>query len=104
MKRKPFSDVIADFIREHTTVQTPLTGGVLAYHFGISDSEVRKYINQARRDGHPICSSCHGYYYTTNPTYIRRTIESIQGRIGAQMSAIEGLKTALGGGAYDNRS
>jgi biotin operon repressor len=93
MKRKTFSEVVADFIRTNTNTATPIKGRVIATEFGISGAEVRKYINQARCDGHPICSSARGYYYTTDPTHIQRTIDSIQGRIGAQMSAINGLRS-----------
>lgn len=56
---------------------------------------MRRAVNNARSNGVPICSSRFGYFYSTNREHISKTISSIQGRIEAQTSAVNGLADAL---------
>lgn len=92
------NDIIT-YLRKHSSFENPVSGGVLADKFGLTGQKVREYINQARRNGIPICSTRWGYFYSDDKAQIKKTIESMRGRIAAQEMAIDGLSTLLGGAA-----
>lgn len=88
------NSVIA-YIHSHGTAEKPIKGSDLAEHFGISGIKVRKAVNAARCSGVPICSSSNGYYYSEDKEQIRKTVDSMLGRIEAQQNAIFGLQSLL---------
>ena len=63
--------------------------------FGITNVEVRKHINEARRHNVPICSCTSGYYYSNNADDIEKTIKHLRGRISKVECAIAGLSGAM---------
>ena len=88
-------NIIVDYLRRFSSPEHPVTGKNIGDHFGFSDIEVRKYINQARTKGIPVCSNCFGYYYSEDHDEIMKTVESLKRRITAQENAIDGLKAIL---------
>lgn len=63
--------------------------------FGLLAPQVRVIVNNARRNGIPICSTCKGYYYSTDPAEISATINGLYHRIESVIHAIDGLEKAL---------
>lgn len=63
--------------------------------FGLLDSQIRVIVNKARCNGIPICSTCKGYYYSTDPAEISATINGLYRRIESVIHAIDGLEKAL---------
>lgn len=86
---------VAGFIKQFSNEQSPIKGRDIAAYFGLSDADIRHTVNQIRQQGVPICSTNNGYYYSTDPKRIIKTIQSMQGRVDAQLAAIEGLKQYL---------
>ena len=89
------SNEIISYLRRYSTVEHPLKGVDIANHFGTTGVKVRKAVNEARCSGVPICSSSFGYYYSEDKELIRKTVESMLGRIAAQQNAIAGLEQLL---------
>lgn len=83
------------YLKRFSTVGNPISGKDLACHFGITGVKVREYINNARCDGIPICSTRWGYFYSEDRDQIEKTVLSMRGRISAQENAIAGLSTLL---------
>jgi biotin operon repressor len=86
---------IIEYIKSHGGL--PISAKNLSDTFGISGLEVRKIINSARSEGCPICSCYKGYYYSENEREIQKTIDSLNGRIGAMERAKLGLSKCLRG-------
>lgn len=87
-------NIVSRYIRSMSCGGKTISGRNIADHLGISGIEVRRQVNAARSAGVPICSTSAGYYYSDDPENIRKTVDSLWRRIGAQEKAIEGL-TAL---------
>ena len=87
-----YATAIIQHIKLHSNgVKEPIHGWKIADALGITDTVVRKFVNEARCGGIPICSCANGYYYSDDPVCIDDTIRMLQGRIAKQQSAIEGL-------------
>lgn len=88
---------IVEYIKRNSSPVSPITGGEIAAHFGITGPDVRKEISNARCNLVPICSSRRGYYISNDKELIIRTIESLKNRIASQEKAIEGMRAIIGG-------
>lgn len=86
---------IVQYLRVNSSPEHPISGKDMANHFGITGVKVRRYINEARRDGVPVCSTRWGYYYSEEKEHIERTLASLRGRIISQENAITGLEKLL---------
>lgn len=71
----------------------------LASRMDLSETYIRRKINEARSFGIPICSTRHGYYFSEDPSEIELTISSLKRRISTQIAAIIGLSELLEGGS-----
>ena len=65
------NEIIA-YLRKNSSSDKPVSGMVLAERFGLTGQKVREYINQARRDGVPICSARWGYFYSEDKSQIKK--------------------------------
>lgn len=80
-----------------------ITASGTSQHLGIRGAEVRRYINQIRSSGIPVCSDHKGYYISSKEEYVKTQISSMENRISAMQNAIGGLNLFLSGqGAYIN--
>lgn len=86
---------VVSYIKNHGSAEGPVTNGEISSKLGITEVNVRKLINQARREGIPICSCPKGYYYSEDKTDILETIDSLMSRTISVEKAISGLLTAL---------
>lgn len=87
-----YASAVVEYIRIHSNgSKDPVHGWKIGKALGISDTVVRRWVNEARCNGVPICSCGNGYYYSNDPEHIDDTIRMLQGRIAKQQSAIDGL-------------
>lgn len=73
----------------------PISAKNLSKIFGCPDVTIRRFINQARLEGYPICSCGKGYYYSNSKEDINRTIASLMHRITSIQNAVNGLASNL---------
>ena len=62
--------------------------------FSMNGRTVRRLISSLRQDGHPICSSCKGYYYAKTQEEINRTVSRLNELVTGVSNARTGLLTA----------
>lgn len=86
---------VVNYILNHGTKEEPITNKEISSALKISEVNVRKYINQARRESIPICSCTEGYFYSEDKTDILETIDSLMHRTMAVEKAVTGLLTTL---------
>lgn len=86
---------VINYITNHGSAEHPVSNAKISKHFDTSETNIRKYINKARCEGIPICSSNHGYYYSEDKADIVETIHSLNRRTIAVEKAISGLLTNL---------
>ena len=58
----------------------------------VSDTVIRKIINQLRHEGHAVCSSGNGYYLAATEDELKECINDLQARVDAQLATLEALK------------
>jgi hypothetical protein len=63
--------------------------------FNLTDRQLRNVVNGLRRDGQAVCSSSHGYWYSTEPEDVWKTIRRMQGQVDDMTLSITGLKQAI---------
>lgn len=91
-------DLVTKYILAHSDGRKkPVCSSAIASALGITGIEVRRLINAARSGGDPICSNGRGYYIAQDDNEIRKTIESLQGRIAGMSKAVSGLQQNLRG-------
>ena len=86
---------VVDYIRNHGSIDKPVMNREIAENLKIGEINIRKLINQARCEGHPICSCHKGYFYSENKADIIETIRGLNNRTIAVEKAISGLLTNL---------
>lgn len=65
--------------------------------FNLTDKQVRNVVSQLRQEGEPVCSSSYGYWYSTDPEDIEKTLHRLEAQVENMAISITGLKKALGG-------
>lgn len=85
----------------HRSEENAIRSYELSELTGLKGVEIREEINRLRREGHPICSSNKGYYYTNNIKEIFRTIDNLSSRVNSMSEAILGLTKGLIRGEVD---
>ena len=86
-------DLVTKYIKNNSNGRkSPICGSTIAGAFGISGYEVRALINSARCNGDPICSNGKGYYIAADVNEVRKTVDSIKGRIHSMQKAVNGLE------------
>ena len=64
--------------------------------FGLTDKQVRNIVSQLRQEGEPVCSSSYGYWYSTDPEDILKTLHRLEAQVVNMNISIKGLRKALG--------
>lgn len=90
------ADECINYLRDnHVGRENAIAGRDLGDEFGLLAPQIRAIVNEARRNGIPICSTNKGYYYSTDPAEIKATINGLYHRIESVLHAIDGLEKAL---------
>lgn len=72
-----------------------ISGDHLKQHVHTSENELRKAVNQMRREGIPIASDRIGYFYAENAGEVYSTIRRLKKMRAGLDAAIEGLEGSL---------
>lgn len=82
---------VLDFIKSRETVKVK----EIDKYFNISDERaVRRIVESLREKGEPICISSLGYYYSTDPSEIEKTIRQLLLQANGQLRTAKYLKLA----------
>ena len=92
------SQQVLEYLKDyHNTESVAVKNRDLRLLFNLNDRQVRNVMSQLRQDGEPICSSSYGYWYSTDPDDIERTIHRLGAQVENMNISITGLRKALGG-------
>ena len=64
--------------------------------FNLTDKQVRNVVSQLRQEGKPVCSSSYGYWYSTDPDDIEKTLHRLEAQVENMNISITGLRKVLG--------
>lgn len=81
----------------HNTESNAVKSRELRSLFNLRDKQVRLVVNQLRQMGEPVCSSSYGYWYSTDPEDIEKTLHRLEAQVENMNISITGLKKALKG-------
>ena len=85
-----------DYLKEyHTTESKAVKGRELQTLFNLTDKQVRLVVSQLRQEGEPVCSSSYGYWYSTDPEDIWKTLHRLEAQVENMNVSITGLRKAL---------
>lgn len=94
---------IAEYLKDYHSSETEaIKARELCSLFNLSNRDIRNVVNGLRQEGEPICSSSSGYWYSTEPADINKTIHRLEGQVKNMNSSIKGLKKVLTGGNYED--
>ena len=81
----------------HRAENTAVKSRDLRSLFNLTDKQVRNVVSQLRQEGEPVCSSSYGYWYSTDPNDIEKTLHRLEAQVENMSISITGLRKALGG-------
>jgi len=92
------SKEIEDYLKDyHRSEATAIKASELGTLFNVKGKPLRDEINLLRQEGSPICSSWFGYWYSTDPADVDKTIKQLESRVTHISRAINGLRMSAGG-------
>ena len=85
-----------DYLKDyHTTESRAVKNRELRALFNLTDRQVRNIVSQLRQECEPVCSSSNGYWYSTDPADIEKTLHKLEVQVVNMSTAINGLLMAL---------
>ena len=95
---------VISFIANHGSIDKPVPNRDISSSLKLSESLVRKKVNEARCKGFPICSCDKGYFISHDKGEILRTVQSLMHRTISVEKAINGLLTVIRSGLEDKEN
>ncbi len=92
-------DIVEYLKNYHTEEHHAIKGRELRVLFNLTDKGLRDVISGVRQEGAAVCSSSYGYWYSTDPEDVGKTIRRLEGQVKNMNISITGLKKVLTGGA-----
>lgn len=97
MQTKFSTSVAGEFVLSylksyHTSEDKAIKGKQLCRAYCLRNRDLRNAVASLRQDGHPICSSNAGYWYSTREADIRRTIKRLKEQVKNMNRTIAGLE------------
>ncbi len=90
---------ITEYLKDyHTEERKAIKGRELCVLFNLTDKQLRNVVSGLRQDGEAICSSSYGYWYSTDPEDIEKTLRRLEGQVKNMNISIAGLQKVLTGG------
>lgn len=90
---------ILEYLKDyHKTENKAVKSKDLRSLFSLTDKQVRILVSQLRQEGEAVCSSSCGYWYSTDPDDIEKTLHRLDAQVGNMIISIKGLRKALQGG------
>lgn len=91
-------DIVEYLKSYHTDESSAIKSRELRILFNLTDKGLRDVISGVRQEGAAVCSSSYGYWYSTDPEDIGKTIRRLEGQVKNMNISIAGLKKAFTGG------
>ncbi len=89
---KDIAEYLSDF---HNTEDTAIKARELRALYNLQDKQLRNVISVLRQNGEPICSSSNGYWYSLDPSDLRKTIHRMDAQVKNMRLSIKGLQKNL---------
>lgn len=87
---------ITEYLKDyHLSENKAIKGRELCVLFNLTDKQLRNVVSGLRQEGKPICSSSYGYWYSTDPEDIEKTIHRLEAQVSNMNISIRGLEKAL---------
>lgn len=87
---------ITEYLKDyHLSENKAIKGRELCVLFNLTDKQLRNVVSGLRQEGKPICSSSYGYWYSTDPEDIEKTIHRLEAQVENMNISVNGLKKAL---------
>ena len=87
---------ITEYLKDyHLSENKAIKGRELCVLFNLTDKQLRNVVSGLRQEGNPICSSSYGYWYSTDPEDIEKTIHRLEAQVANMNISIRGLEKAL---------
>lgn len=92
------SDIVEYLKDYHTEERLAIKGRELCTLFNLTDKQLRNVVSGLRQSGEAVCSSSYGYWYSTDPEDIEKTLRRLEGQVKNMNISIAGLQKVLTGG------
>ena len=87
-----------EYLKEcHITESNAVKNRELRSLFNLTDKQVRNVVSYLRQRGEPVCSSSYGYWYSTDPEDIEKTLHRLEAQVENMNISIKGLREVLNG-------
>ena len=87
-----------EYLKDHHRAESvAIKNRELRLLFNLTDKQVRNVVSHLRQEGEPVCSSSYGYWYSTDPDDIEKTLHRLEAQVENMNISIKGLRKALGG-------
>ena len=87
---------ITEYLKDyHLSENKAIKGRELCVLFNLTDKQLRNVVSGLRQEGKPVCSSSYGYWYSTDPEDIEKTIHRLEAQVENMNISVKGLKKAL---------
>ena len=85
-------DEICNYLKKnHAGVEKAVFSAELERLFSMNGRSIRRVVSSLRKDGHPICSNCRGYYYAKTQDEVNDTVS----RLNEFVTGISNSRTGL---------
>ena len=86
---------LLEFLKNnHKGINNAVHSKALEKRFDISSRTIRRYINNMRKSGIPVCSDATGYWIAANPQEANKTVKRLGDFVGEINNARTGLAVA----------
>lgn len=90
---------ILDYLKDfHTEESYAIKARDLCELYNLTDKQLRNVVSRLRQEGEAVCSSTYGYWYSTAPEDIKKTLRRLEGQVKNMNISIQGLQKVLTGG------
>lgn len=87
----PIEDSVLEYIKSRETTKVREINRYFNFN---NERAVRKIVEKLRERGEPICMGMNGYYYSTDPLEIERTVNQLLTQAKGQLKTAKNLKLA----------
>jgi hypothetical protein len=90
---------LLEYLKDYHTEETKaIKGRELCVLFNLTDKQLRNVVSGLRQEGEAVCSSSYGYWYSTDPDDVGKTLHRLERQVANMNISIKGLEQVLTGG------
>lgn len=88
---------LLEYLQDHHATELRAVGArELSTLFNTTQRGLRAMVTELRKQGNPVCSSNHGYWYSEDPEDIGKTVARLEAQVDKMEQAVNGLKAGKG--------